>query len=157
MRDGETGILTKGDPAALAEAAIGLLLDAERRRAMGARAREVAEQEFDVGLQIDRTLDVYAEPAGPRRPAPAGMTAPRTIRVRFEKAWAAQERRGLLASDPRVRTLRRVLVTYPEVRHIVTDRISLDAGDRPADARHRRPLSRAPAVARGVGGGRVIG
>jgi hypothetical protein len=56
------------------------------------------------------------------------MTAPRTIRVRFEKEWAAQERRGLLAPDPRVRTLCRVLVTYPEVRHIVTDRISLDAG-----------------------------
>jgi hypothetical protein len=56
------------------------------------------------------------------------MTAPRTIRVRFEKGWAAQERRGLLAPDPRVRTLCRVLVTYPEVRHIVTDRISLDGG-----------------------------
>jgi 1,2-diacylglycerol 3-alpha-glucosyltransferase len=61
VRDGDTGILTKGDPAALAEAAIGLLLDAERRRAMGARARQVAEQAFDVTLQITRTLDVYAE------------------------------------------------------------------------------------------------
>lgn len=60
------------------------------------------------------------------------MTAPRTIRVRFQKGWAVQERRGLLAPDPRVRTLCRVLVTYPEVRHIVPDRISLDAG---ADAR----------------------
>lgn len=54
------------------------------------------------------------------------MTAPRTIRVRFEPEWASRERRGLLAPDPRVRTLCRVLVTYPEVRHIVTDRISLD-------------------------------
>jgi 1,2-diacylglycerol 3-alpha-glucosyltransferase len=61
VRDGETGILTKGDPEALAEAAIGLLLDAERRRAMGVRARQVAEQEFGVDLQIARTLDVYAE------------------------------------------------------------------------------------------------
>ncbi len=61
VRDGETGILTKGDPAALAEAAIGLLLDGERRRAMGARARQVAETAFDVTLQITRTLDVYAE------------------------------------------------------------------------------------------------
>jgi 1,2-diacylglycerol 3-alpha-glucosyltransferase len=59
VRDGETGILTKADPAALAEAAIGLLLDAERRAAMGARARQVAEQSFDVALQIARTLDVY--------------------------------------------------------------------------------------------------
>jgi glycosyltransferase involved in cell wall biosynthesis len=61
VRDGETGILTKGDPAALAEAAIGLLLDGERRRAMGGRARQVACQEFGVGLQIARTLEVYGE------------------------------------------------------------------------------------------------
>ena len=67
VRDGETGILTKGDPAALAEAAIGLLLDGDRRRAMGARARQIAEQAFDVTLQITRTLDVYAEARAARR------------------------------------------------------------------------------------------
>jgi glycosyltransferase involved in cell wall biosynthesis len=61
VRDGETGVLTKGEPAALAEATIGLLLDPERRRALGRRAREVAEREFDVRLQIDRTLGVYHE------------------------------------------------------------------------------------------------
>jgi glycosyltransferase involved in cell wall biosynthesis len=60
VRDGETGLLTKNAPTALAEAAIGLMLDGERRAAMGARARDVAEREFDVRLQIDRTLDVYA-------------------------------------------------------------------------------------------------
>ena len=57
--------------------------------------------------------------------------APRTIRVLFQKEWASAERRGLLAPDPRVRTLGRVLVSYPEVRHIVPDRISLDAGAEP--------------------------
>jgi glycosyltransferase involved in cell wall biosynthesis len=61
VRDGESGILTKGDPAALAEAAIGLLLDAERRAAMRARARLLAEAEFDVERQVTRTLEVYAE------------------------------------------------------------------------------------------------
>jgi glycosyltransferase involved in cell wall biosynthesis len=61
VRDGDTGILTKTDPAALAEAAIGLLLDPERRRGMARRAREVAEREFDVRLQIDRTLAVYLD------------------------------------------------------------------------------------------------
>jgi glycosyltransferase involved in cell wall biosynthesis len=61
VRDGESGILTKGDPAALAEAAIGLLLDEPRRAGMRARARLVAEAEFDVERQITRTLDVYAE------------------------------------------------------------------------------------------------
>ena len=55
------------------------------------------------------------------------MTAPRTVRVLFQKEWLTAERRGLLAPDPRVRTLCRVLVTYPEVRHIVPDRISLEA------------------------------
>jgi glycosyltransferase involved in cell wall biosynthesis len=61
VRDGETGILSKADPAALAEAAIGVLLDAERRATMGARARQVAEQAFGVDLQIARTLDVYSD------------------------------------------------------------------------------------------------
>jgi glycosyltransferase involved in cell wall biosynthesis len=59
VRDGTTGLLTKRDPMAIAEAAIGLLLDAARRRAMSTRAREVAERDFDVRLQIDRTLAVY--------------------------------------------------------------------------------------------------
>jgi hypothetical protein len=59
------------------------------------------------------------------------MSAARTIHVRFQKSWAAQERRGLLAPDPRVRTLCKVIVTYPEIRHIVPDRISLDAGADP--------------------------
>ena len=63
VRDGETGILTKNDPATLGDAVIGLLLDPERRRRMGHRAREIAAQEFDVRLQIERTLDVYAAAA----------------------------------------------------------------------------------------------
>jgi 1,2-diacylglycerol 3-alpha-glucosyltransferase len=61
VHDGESGILTKADPASLAEAAIGLLFDPERRAAMGACARQVAEAEFDVERQITRTLEVYAE------------------------------------------------------------------------------------------------
>ena len=63
VRDGETGVLTKPDSASLAEAAIGLLLDDERRARMAARARAVAEREFDVRLQIDRTLALYQEAA----------------------------------------------------------------------------------------------
>jgi glycosyltransferase involved in cell wall biosynthesis len=61
VRDGESGILTKGDPASLAEAAIGLLLDDERRAAMGARSRQIAEREFGIERQITRTLEVYAQ------------------------------------------------------------------------------------------------
>jgi glycosyltransferase involved in cell wall biosynthesis len=59
VRDGHTGLLTKSEPPAMAEAAIGLLLDADQRRRMAERARLVAEAEFDVRLQIDRTLAVY--------------------------------------------------------------------------------------------------
>lgn len=57
---------------------------------------------------------------------------PRAITVVFEPAWDAEgagvTRRGFFADDPRVRTLLRVLLSYPEVRHIVPDRVSLDAG-----------------------------
>jgi glycosyltransferase involved in cell wall biosynthesis len=60
VRDGETGLLTKNDATALADAAIGLLLDEPRRRHMGRAARAAAEQEFDARLQIDRTVAVYA-------------------------------------------------------------------------------------------------
>jgi glycosyltransferase involved in cell wall biosynthesis len=59
VRDGETGILTKSDPTALAESAIGLLLDADRRQRMAKAARALAQREFDVRLQIERTLSAY--------------------------------------------------------------------------------------------------
>ncbi|HUF91105.1 MAG TPA: glycosyltransferase [Candidatus Limnocylindria bacterium] len=65
IRDGVTGLLTKSDAGALADTAIGLLVDPPRRVAMGRRARTLAEQEFGVGRQIDRTLDVYGA-AAPR-------------------------------------------------------------------------------------------
>jgi glycosyltransferase involved in cell wall biosynthesis len=61
IHDGDTGVLTKGDPSALAEAAIGLLVDPARRATMALRARQLAEREFDVALQIDRTLAVYTD------------------------------------------------------------------------------------------------
>lgn len=60
----------------------------------------------------------------PALPPPA---PPRLIRVHFRGEWGSR-RSGLLSSDPRVRTLRKVLVTYPEVRHILPDRLSLDPG-----------------------------
>ncbi len=48
----------------------------------------------------------------------------------FESGWdpsgAAPGHRGLFATDPRVRTLLKVLVSYPEVRFALPDRISLD-------------------------------
>ena len=42
-------------------------------------------------------------------------------------AWGPPGGRGLLAADPRVRTLVRVLVSYPDVRHVLPDRVSLEA------------------------------
>jgi hypothetical protein len=55
------------------------------------------------------------------------MTAPRAIRVSCRREFAAPAGQGLLTPDPRVRTLRRVLVSYPDVRYILPDRISLEA------------------------------
>jgi hypothetical protein len=49
----------------------------------------------------------------------------------FEPAWdplgAAPGHRGLFASDPKVRTLLKVLASYPELRFVLPDRVSLDA------------------------------
>jgi hypothetical protein len=55
------------------------------------------------------------------------MSGPRAIRVQCRREFTAPDGQGLLAQDPRVRTLRKVLVSYPEVRHIRPDRISLEA------------------------------
>jgi hypothetical protein len=56
-----------------------------------------------------------------------GERAPRTIRVTVRADWAARDARGLLSSDARARSLRKVLVTYPDVRHVLPDRVSLEA------------------------------
>jgi hypothetical protein len=55
------------------------------------------------------------------------VSEPRAIRVACRKEFATPDGAGLLAPDPRARTLRKVLVSYPQVRHIRPDRISLDA------------------------------
>ena len=53
---------------------------------------------------------------------------PRTIRVVLQERWTPPRSRGLLDVDPRVRTLLKVLLSYPEVRHVRPDTVSLDAG-----------------------------
>src|SRR4029450_9322358 len=82
VHDGESGILTKSDPASLAGAAIRLPLDDERRAAMGARARQIAVREFGIELQITRILDIYTETLS-RRAESASRRACGTPR-----AWA---------------------------------------------------------------------
>jgi len=62
----------------------------------------------------------------------ASAGAPRAIRLVFRGEWNAPGGKGLLGPDPRLRTLRKVLVSYPAVRHILPDRISLEAS---ADSR----------------------
>jgi glycosyltransferase involved in cell wall biosynthesis len=59
VQDGGTGLLVKPDPAALAEGAVGLLLDRDRRRRLGLAARAHAVRAFDARSQVDRTLEVY--------------------------------------------------------------------------------------------------
>ena len=67
----------------------------------------------------------------------------RDLRVVFHPDWdpgaGDPGRRGLFAGDPRVRTLVRVLVSYPEVRYVLPDRVCLDAA---ANARVMDTLGR---------------
>lgn len=70
--------------------------------------------------------------------------APATyLRAVFQPAGAPEAgdpgRRGFLAPDPRARTLLRVLVSYPEVRFVLPDRVGLEAT---ADARLIETLMR---------------
>ena len=53
VRDGETGLLTKPDVEELADAAIGLLLDAPRRSAMALAARALAASDFSAARQVE--------------------------------------------------------------------------------------------------------
>ena len=60
----------------------------------------------------------------------------RSLRVVLQPDWDPEAgspgHRGLFASDPRVRTLLRVLLSYPEVRYALPDRVSLEPGASPA-------------------------
>jgi 1,2-diacylglycerol 3-alpha-glucosyltransferase len=53
VRDGETGLLTKADVEEMADAAIGLLLDAPRRSAMASAARALAASDFSAARQVE--------------------------------------------------------------------------------------------------------
>lgn len=50
----------------------------------------------------------------------------RGIDLVLQDKWKEPGGRGLLTDDPRVRALARVLVTYPEIRYILPNRISLE-------------------------------
>ena len=157
VRDGESGILTKGDPASLAEAAIGLLLDDRAPRGDGRAGPRRSPSASSTSSCRSSDLDIYAETlsrrveAGGRR----GVTATR------EPAPALSERtgptaRGLLAADPRVRTLlqgARDLSGRPP--HPARPHQPRRQRRSPHD-RDRRALSRAPALARQGGGGGVM-
>jgi hypothetical protein len=62
--------------------------------------------------------------------SPAATT--QSLQATFQPDWhpgpGDPGRRGFLSPDPRVRTLLRVLVSYPEVRHVLPDRVSLEPG-----------------------------
>jgi glycosyltransferase involved in cell wall biosynthesis len=59
MSDGETGVLTKPEAGELADAAIALLLDGDRRAAMAVAARRVAEREFSATAQVETLASHY--------------------------------------------------------------------------------------------------
>ncbi len=65
VRDGETGLLVSpGDAAGLASAVGRLLADAQQRRAMGARGRELMASEFSIDAMTEGNLAVYREVLG---------------------------------------------------------------------------------------------
>jgi hypothetical protein len=74
--------------------------------------------------------------------SPVGVTG-RWLKAAFQPAWDPgvedPGRRGFMADDPRARTLLRVLVSYPEVRYVLPDRVGLEPG---ADARLIETLMR---------------
>jgi phosphatidylinositol alpha-mannosyltransferase len=71
VADGQTGLMVPpGDPAALARAIVELLEDEPRRRALGARAREVAEERYSWRRIGARLLEIYGSLTG--TPAPEG-------------------------------------------------------------------------------------
>jgi hypothetical protein len=61
----------------------------------------------------------------------SAATAARSLEATFQRAWSPAVddpgRLGFLSPDPRTRTLLRVLLSYPDVRHVLPDRVSLDA------------------------------
>jgi phosphatidylinositol alpha-1,6-mannosyltransferase len=62
VRHLETGWTARlGDAGELARGLATLLGDAELRDRLGRRGREVAEQEYDAGLQVERYVALYEE------------------------------------------------------------------------------------------------
>ncbi len=62
VRHGTNGLLVPPrDPARLASALRSLIEDPERRRAMGAQGRRIAEAEFSIERVVRETLSVYSE------------------------------------------------------------------------------------------------
>ena len=61
----------------------------------------------------------------------SAVATPTCLRAAFQPAWdpgaGDPGRRGFMAPDARVRTLLRVLVSYPEVRYVLPDRVGLAA------------------------------
>jgi glycosyltransferase involved in cell wall biosynthesis len=72
VSDGETGLLVPaGDPVRLADAAAGLFADPARRAAMGAAARRIATERFDMHRWARRLRAVYDDALAGRPVAPA--------------------------------------------------------------------------------------
>jgi glycosyltransferase involved in cell wall biosynthesis len=59
VSDGETGFLTKAETGEMADAAIGLLLDADRRTRMGQAARRQVEARFAAPVQTAAMVARY--------------------------------------------------------------------------------------------------
>ncbi len=93
VADGETGwLVPAGDGERMAAAMDGLMqMPAERRQAMGKRAREHVAEHFSLETALDRWEELYAELRARRDPARSGGREPQQ-RLRHHGAGAARSR-----------------------------------------------------------------
>ena len=76
VQNGENGILVPpADGEAVADAIIHLLEDADLRKKMGHRGRELVQKEFSVDHVVERTVDVYREVLRRKRRDLAGIAS----------------------------------------------------------------------------------
>lgn len=51
----------------------------------------------------------------------------REIKIQFNTDWENKHKKGLLVNDQKTKTVIKVIISYPEIRHIVPSAIRFDS------------------------------